>query len=167
MLFKADYSHVNEDTDCGAIPDNDDGDDEESCQFCDRAQVVKRKPRDMRIHYGLIASGNQVVKGRYLLRQTQQGSWWQCSLNRQENKALLSCLARTSRHWIPYARGATLPLAQAPEVQSSLRISRTKSSQHVSKKQKRSHPSGPQLLPAIWDNRSKIDLTKHALEELD
>jgi nucleoside phosphorylase len=62
VLFKADYSHVNEGTDCGAIPDNDDGDNEESCQFCDRAKVVKRKPRDMRIHYGLIASGNQVIK---------------------------------------------------------------------------------------------------------
>jgi nucleoside phosphorylase len=62
VLFKADYSHVNEGTDCGAIPDNDDGDDEESCQFCDRAKVLKRKPRDMRIHYGLIASGNQVIK---------------------------------------------------------------------------------------------------------
>lgn len=62
VLFKADYSHVNEGTDCGAIPNNDDGDDEESCQFCDRAKVVKRKPRDMRIHYGLIASGNQVIK---------------------------------------------------------------------------------------------------------
>jgi nucleoside phosphorylase len=62
VLFKADYSHVNEGTDCGTIPDNDDGDDEESCQFCDRAKVVKRKPRDMRIHYGLIASGNQVIK---------------------------------------------------------------------------------------------------------
>ena len=62
MLFKADYSHVNEGTDCGAIPDNDDGDDEESSRFCDMAKVVKRKPRDMRIHYGLIASGNQVIK---------------------------------------------------------------------------------------------------------
>jgi nucleoside phosphorylase len=62
VLFKADYSHVNEGTGCGAIPNNDDGDDEESCQFCDRAKVVKRKPRDMRIHYGLIASGNQVIK---------------------------------------------------------------------------------------------------------
>jgi nucleoside phosphorylase len=62
VLFKADYSHVNEGMDCDAIPDNDDGDDEESCQFCDRAKAVKRKPRDMRIHYGLIASGNQVIK---------------------------------------------------------------------------------------------------------
>jgi len=63
VLFKADYSHVSASTDCSAILDNDDGDDEEaSCQSCDRTQIVKRKPRDMRVHYGLIASGNQVIK---------------------------------------------------------------------------------------------------------
>lgn len=65
VLFTADYVHVDEGTDCGAIFDDenrDDGDDEESCQFCDRARAVKRKTRDMRIHYGLIASGNQVIK---------------------------------------------------------------------------------------------------------
>jgi nucleoside phosphorylase len=63
VLFKADYSHVSESRDCGAIVDNDDGDDkEDSCRFCDRTQVVKRKPRDMRVHYGLIPSGNQVIK---------------------------------------------------------------------------------------------------------
>jgi nucleoside phosphorylase len=64
ILFKPEYGHVNESTtDCVAIPDNDDGDEEgESCRLCDRTQVVKRKPRDMRMHYGLIASGNQVIK---------------------------------------------------------------------------------------------------------
>jgi nucleoside phosphorylase len=62
LLFEVDYYHINEGADCGAIPNNSDEDDEESCQFCDRAKVVKRKPRDMRIHYGLIASGNQVIK---------------------------------------------------------------------------------------------------------
>jgi len=64
VLFKANYSHVIESsTDCGAIRDNDDGDEEEeSCRLCDKAQVVKRKPRDMRVHYGVIASGNQVIK---------------------------------------------------------------------------------------------------------
>ncbi|KAA6412265.1 MAG: hypothetical protein FRX48_04417 [Lasallia pustulata] len=39
--------------------------------------------------------------------------------------------------------------------------------QHVSKRRKRSHPSEFQLPPAFWDNLSKIDLTKAALEELD
>jgi nucleoside phosphorylase len=62
VLFKADYGHVSESTDCAAVPDNDDGDEEESCQFCDRTKAVRRKARDMRVHYGLIASGNQVIK---------------------------------------------------------------------------------------------------------
>jgi nucleoside phosphorylase len=64
VLFKADYGHVSESsTGCGTIPDNDDGDEEEeSCPFCDRTKTVKRKPRDMRVHYGLITSGNQVIK---------------------------------------------------------------------------------------------------------
>ncbi|KAH7122792.1 nucleoside phosphorylase domain-containing protein [Dendryphion nanum] len=40
-----------------------DGDEEENdCRFCDTARVIKRKPREMRVHYGLIASGNQVIK---------------------------------------------------------------------------------------------------------
>jgi len=53
VLFKADYGHVSEST----------GDEEgENCRFCDRTQVIKRKPSDMRVHYGLIASGNQVIK---------------------------------------------------------------------------------------------------------
>jgi nucleoside phosphorylase len=42
----------------------DEEDQGESCIHCDRSKVVKRKPatRDMCIHYGLIASGNQVIK---------------------------------------------------------------------------------------------------------
>ncbi|KAK7588493.1 hypothetical protein V3481_007517 [Fusarium oxysporum f. sp. vasinfectum] len=63
VLFKASYGHVTESTDGGAISGR--GDEEEgegSCRFCDRTQIVRRKPRDMRVHYGLIASGNQVIK---------------------------------------------------------------------------------------------------------
>lgn len=37
---------------------------------------------------------------------------------------------------------------------------------HVSKKQKRSHPSESLFPPAFWDNLSKVDLTRRALEEL-
>ncbi|RYP38444.1 hypothetical protein DL767_002560 [Monosporascus sp. MG133] len=50
-------------------PDLSDGDgdeEEECCQYCDKTQVVKRKPRDMRVHYGLIASGNSVIKNSTL-----------------------------------------------------------------------------------------------------
>ncbi|KAF2177052.1 purine and uridine phosphorylase [Zopfia rhizophila CBS 207.26] len=64
ILFKADYAHISESAAVDAtIPDNDDeGEEEESCRLCDTAKAVKRKPRDMRVHYGLIASGNQVIK---------------------------------------------------------------------------------------------------------
>ncbi|EHK20561.1 uncharacterized protein TRIVIDRAFT_112704, partial [Trichoderma virens Gv29-8] len=58
VLFKADYGHVNEST----PDDEDEGDEEENCRFCDKTKIVKRKPRDARVHYGLIASGNQVIK---------------------------------------------------------------------------------------------------------
>ncbi|UPL02804.1 hypothetical protein LCI18_013738 [Fusarium solani-melongenae] len=63
VLFSANYGHVADSTDCGAIPGREDEEEgEENCRFCDRTQVVRRKPRDMRVHYGLIASGNQVIK---------------------------------------------------------------------------------------------------------
>lgn len=35
---------------------------EDDCQFCNKSKVIKRKSRDMCVHYGLIASGNQVIK---------------------------------------------------------------------------------------------------------
>ncbi|KAJ6088551.1 ankyrin repeat-containing protein [Penicillium sp. IBT 16267x] len=44
------------------IAGEDDESGEDSCQFCDKAQVVRRKAREMRVHFGLIASGNQVIK---------------------------------------------------------------------------------------------------------
>jgi nucleoside phosphorylase len=59
MLFRPEYGHVSESTTADV---NQDEDSEESCQSCDATKAVKRKPRDMRVHYGLIASGNQVIK---------------------------------------------------------------------------------------------------------
>ncbi|KAF7164158.1 hypothetical protein CNMCM5623_008848 [Aspergillus felis] len=50
LLFMADYEHVPTET---------------TCEACDGSRVVVRKPRrstNPRIHYGLIASGNQVIK---------------------------------------------------------------------------------------------------------
>ena len=40
----------------------DDDEDDNNCRFCDMTRVIKRKPKPMRVHYGLIASGNQVIK---------------------------------------------------------------------------------------------------------
>jgi nucleoside phosphorylase len=78
ILFRADYNHVKpiiqtaNDRDEENDNDNEDDSDEEkeeendisNCRYCDRTKVVKRKPRDLKtkIHYDLIASGNQVIK---------------------------------------------------------------------------------------------------------
>jgi nucleoside phosphorylase len=50
ILFHSSYRHVNE---------------KQDCESCDKEQILIRQPRDTRapfIHYGLIASGNQVMK---------------------------------------------------------------------------------------------------------
>ncbi|KAM6484132.1 hypothetical protein HDV62DRAFT_379491 [Trichoderma sp. SZMC 28011] len=64
ILFTADYSHVYQTTteDHVSSGNSYESEEEESCQHCDKTKIIKRKPRDMRVHYGLIASGNQVIK---------------------------------------------------------------------------------------------------------
>lgn len=75
LLFRADYAHVHEPfmNTQGAtggviepsLDENEESDDEceESCPFCDRTMILKRKRRlSMKIHHGLIASGNKVIK---------------------------------------------------------------------------------------------------------
>ncbi|KAF4415301.1 Ankyrin repeat [Fusarium acutatum] len=66
-LFKTDYAHISKSAaDRRAIRVNDEeaeeSDAEDNCRFCDKNKMVKRKPREMRVHYGLIASGNEVIK---------------------------------------------------------------------------------------------------------
>ncbi|KAF4634337.1 hypothetical protein G7Y89_g3770 [Cudoniella acicularis] len=58
VLLRADYDHVDETSADYA----EEKEEEESCKFCDRTKIIKRKPRDMRVHYGTIASGNQKIK---------------------------------------------------------------------------------------------------------
>ncbi|RAO70553.1 uncharacterized protein BHQ10_006565 [Talaromyces amestolkiae] len=67
VCYKANYDHVtpkrkrddNEEED----EDEVEGDDEmDPCKHCDKSKALKRKPRSMLVHYGLIASGNQVIK---------------------------------------------------------------------------------------------------------
>ncbi len=90
VLFRANYNHVKspaiydmatssswnkEGGDEGDEEEGEEDEDEEEeeedeedeeerghCHYCDQSKIVRRKPRDMRIHYGLIASGNQVIK---------------------------------------------------------------------------------------------------------
>lgn len=68
VCFKANYNHVTP-----VKPERDDNtkDEEEetkednatdACKHYDKSKVLKRKPRDIQVHYGLIASGNQVIK---------------------------------------------------------------------------------------------------------
>lgn len=67
ILFRANYTHISESTtECDAPSDDDERDKEEGCRFCDKTKIVKMKPRDMRVHFGLIASGNQVIKDAVL-----------------------------------------------------------------------------------------------------
>lgn len=64
VLFKATYNHQ---TKSQNIADSESGiedcqDHDESCINCDLSQSIKRKDREMMVHYGVIASGNQVIK---------------------------------------------------------------------------------------------------------
>ncbi|RBQ77549.1 hypothetical protein FVER14953_21746 [Fusarium verticillioides] len=68
VLFKASYSHVKKSTlggEAGGQESEDEDEDEEheSCHLCDKSMTVKRPPRDMVVHYGLIASGDGLIKG--------------------------------------------------------------------------------------------------------
>lgn len=75
-LFRATYNHVDKSSKIATDEDEEDEEDEEEeekedrgCSRCDKSQILSRKPRDMKIHYGLIASGNQVVKDAILRRK--------------------------------------------------------------------------------------------------
>jgi nucleoside phosphorylase len=62
LLFRSDYQHVSENTNYTNFSGLEDSTEEGKCEFCDRSQLIKKKPRDIRVHYGLIASGNQAIK---------------------------------------------------------------------------------------------------------
>ncbi|OPB41681.1 hypothetical protein A0O28_0102400 [Trichoderma guizhouense] len=95
VLFKPNYLHIcgkrtediGEDDYLGEYgasdDDNDDGeeedDDEEGCISCDPSQIVRRKHRSMRIHYGLIASSNTTI----------EDAEFRDRLNKELNKKLL------------------------------------------------------------------------------
>ncbi|KAF3933748.1 hypothetical protein ABW19_dt0206823 [Dactylella cylindrospora] len=65
--FRSDYLHVTKKPE-GANDSNED----DCCEYCDRTQLEPREPRDQKVskgpvvHYGLIASGNQVIKNAKL-----------------------------------------------------------------------------------------------------
>ncbi|KAF3804322.1 hypothetical protein GCG54_00000674 [Colletotrichum gloeosporioides] len=61
VLFKADCAHVDKD-DSSSSSDDDEDDEPDACRFCDKTKAKERRLRDTRVHCGLIASGNQVIK---------------------------------------------------------------------------------------------------------
>lgn len=81
VRFKAKYEHRNnilvhptpDDADAhSAEEDEEEEEEEENCRYCDKTQIVKKKPRDMVVHYGLIASGNSVIKSATFREKLQQ-----------------------------------------------------------------------------------------------
>src|SRR5208282_4057417 len=63
VLFRADYNHVEMDTLDNADEEGEEEEEEENyCTNCDQSKILQRRARDMRVNYGLIASGNQVIK---------------------------------------------------------------------------------------------------------
>ncbi|KAK6524038.1 hypothetical protein TWF694_005705 [Orbilia ellipsospora] len=73
VLYKAAYSHINKRPE-GVLADGDEEgneEEDESCRWCNPEQVVERRPptRGMKVHYGLIASGDHVIKDSKLRKQ--------------------------------------------------------------------------------------------------
>lgn len=59
LLFKSSYSHVEQ---SALDEDEEDYKKYESCHFCDKSMIVERNPEKSPVHYGLIASGDKLVK---------------------------------------------------------------------------------------------------------
>ncbi|KAM0255537.1 hypothetical protein ACHAQJ_005684 [Trichoderma viride] len=67
VLYKSNHSHVNRscslDDEAGDAWEANLEPGEDTCELCDDNMMLNRPPRaNMMIHYGLIASGNQVIK---------------------------------------------------------------------------------------------------------
>ncbi|KAH0429060.1 hypothetical protein CcaCcLH18_08687 [Colletotrichum camelliae] len=55
VIFEADSKHINS-------VNSDEEDEYDPCSSCNKAHAIEKKPEEARIHYGLVASGNQVIK---------------------------------------------------------------------------------------------------------
>lgn len=83
ILYRKNYHHqehgssnseAEESQGTNSEDEDEDEEDDGLCKFCDPSKVVVRKPREMKmkIHYGLIASGNQVIKDAKLRDQINE-----------------------------------------------------------------------------------------------
>lgn len=74
LLFRADYAHV--EADDASSDEEEEGSEaeyEQPCRSCDKNNLLKKKRQSMKVHYGLIASGNKVIKDG-VLRDSLNGS---------------------------------------------------------------------------------------------
>ncbi|KAF3098322.1 hypothetical protein TWF706_006765 [Orbilia oligospora] len=71
IAFKAAASHIRKSDIISQTlieeDDDEEEDDEEEeqtggCRYCDRTKIFRENNRGMQVHFGLIASGNQVIK---------------------------------------------------------------------------------------------------------
>ncbi|KAF3166835.1 hypothetical protein TWF225_005338 [Orbilia oligospora] len=71
IAFKAAASHISKSDIISQTVIEEDDDEEEDeeeeeqtggCRYCDRTKVFRENNRGMQVHFGLIASGNQVIK---------------------------------------------------------------------------------------------------------
>ncbi|KAJ2903228.1 hypothetical protein MKZ38_010264 [Zalerion maritima] len=69
VLFRANYDHVRKpgpddasNQTCDEEEEEEEEEEDENCRYCDRTKIAIRMPKDMQVHYGLIASGNTVIK---------------------------------------------------------------------------------------------------------
>ncbi|KAK6523121.1 hypothetical protein TWF694_006016 [Orbilia ellipsospora] len=60
VAFKLNAPHIEKITD--EEEEEEEDDDENTCRFCDKTKTFKENNRGMLVHFGLIASGNKVVK---------------------------------------------------------------------------------------------------------
>ncbi|KAJ8129671.1 hypothetical protein O1611_g3960 [Lasiodiplodia mahajangana] len=69
IIFKDDYYHIDDndafDSDDIIMGEEDEDEGERSCRGCDQTQAMMRTPRDMHVHYGLIASSNRVIENAF------------------------------------------------------------------------------------------------------
>lgn len=67
VVFKSQYLHV--EMTRAYDEEGDEEDEQDECKFCDKNMVVKREPWGERVHYGLIASGNEIIRDATLREQ--------------------------------------------------------------------------------------------------
>ncbi|EPS39694.1 hypothetical protein H072_6511 [Dactylellina haptotyla CBS 200.50] len=93
LLFRSDYHHMNKGP---ALPnDDEEGYEEEHektlvCKYCDKTKLVNRNPREMHIHYGLIASGNQIINDASLRDKLNKSMNWKVLCLEKEAAGLLN-----------------------------------------------------------------------------